>query len=725
MSNQLNFQIGVETQGLDKGLGKATKSIKDFAERNKAQFERVGNAMQDIGKKASILSAAIVGAATGMLMLAKNVGNVADRLIDLSDITGMSTDAIQEFQYVAKIAGVNTEALTSAAEGLTRRLANVENEASPVNEIFKKLGVSATDLNGRLRSGGDIIEDLIPKLADMDNAQERNVLGAQLFGGAWKDLAPILGMGSEGIAQAREEAQRLGLVMSEDALQAANEFRMGMDKLTAQFEGLKNQIGAKLAPVLNNTLIPLFQNKIVPALVKVADKIGNIIDWFANLDTGVQKTVGIVGGLVAALGPVLVALGGVVKILPIIIKGFALLTGPIGLTVVAIGALTAIIVKNWDTVKRWAEDFVNYFIYLYNESLVFRAGIEAIVLQFKNMFAVGKFIFQSLWTIIKAVVGNIVAQFKLLGTILKAVFTLDFDTLKQGLKDYENAMRDNISGIVESVKRDFNELTETIVGNVETAINNVLTGKKEPVDFTSSKESEKKLKENVEKAVSDGVSAGLAGEARRPQQKAVAGGLQAGGIMGWGLQSLEQEVMKVVEFVDVQAERLRMLMEDFASAVNDLIFVSISDSFSALGDVIGNALTEGGNLLQNLGNAILKQMGQFLSSFGDLAIKYGTTALFINKASQTLFTPAGIGAATGLIAAGVALKAIGGAISSAASGGLGGSGGGGATASTPAVTSSTSFRSGIGQGNEFVFRISGRDLVSVVDANRRNTDRIG
>ena len=557
----------------------------------------------------------------------------------------------------------------------------------------------------------------------MENITERNVLGAQLFGGAWKDLAPILSMGSDGIEKAREEARSLGVVMSEDALNAANEFRQGMVKLGAQFEGMKNQIGAKLAPVLNNTLIPLFQNKIMPMLLKVSDYIIKMIEGFNNLSPTVKKIIGVVTGLVVAFGPLMAALGTVVKFLPLILKGLALLTGPIGLTVLAIAAITAIVIKNWTTVKRWAEGLINYFIDLYNESIVFRAGIEAIALNFKNMFAVGKFIFQSLWTIIKAVVSQIVNQFKLLGGVIDAVLTFSPSKLKKSLSDYRKAITENVSGIIDAVGNDFNELTDSIVGNVETAINNVLTGKKEHVKFESDKKSLEKLEGDVATAVSDGVAKGLSGEARRPQIQGIAGGLQSLGIIDINIEPLREKMREIGDLVTAEMVYLKQLMMDFDAETRELIFSSIADTFSGLGEVIGNALAEGGNVLQAIGRSILNSMGQFLSSFGDQLIKYSIAALAFDRIKKSLFSGLGTpGAAAAGIAAGVALKALGSAISAGQSGGIGG---GGATSSTPNVSSSSTFRSGATGGqNEFVFRIAGRDLVSVIDRNRQNTERI-
>lgn len=73
-------------------------------------------------------------------------------------------------------------------------------------------------------------------------------------------------------------------------------------------------------------------------------------------------------------------------------------------------------------------DVINYFIDLYNQSLVFRGAIQAIGLQFKAAWAVIKTVFGLIVNAIKAA-GSQLFGF---GQILEGIFTLSFDKMKQG-----------------------------------------------------------------------------------------------------------------------------------------------------------------------------------------------------------------------------------------------------------------------------------------------------
>jgi len=76
--------------------------------------------------------------------------------------------------------------------------------------------------------------------------------------------------------------------------------------------------------------------------------------WFASLSDGTKKTIVVVAGIAAAVGPLLLSLGGILKILPLVKAGFGLLTGamgPVGIAAIAIGAAAVLIYKNWDRLK--------------------------------------------------------------------------------------------------------------------------------------------------------------------------------------------------------------------------------------------------------------------------------------------------------------------------------------------------------------------------------------
>lgn len=102
---------------------------------------------------------------------------------------------------------------------------------------------------------------------------------------------------------------------------------------------------------------------LAPALSSISEFLGGIADKFMSLNPEQQKMILIIGGIVAAIGPLLMVLGQVAMGIKAISVAFAFLNAnPVVLAVVAIILLIAglayLIINNWDTLKQWFGTFV-------------------------------------------------------------------------------------------------------------------------------------------------------------------------------------------------------------------------------------------------------------------------------------------------------------------------------------------------------------------------------
>lgn len=91
-------------------------------------------------------------------------------------------------------------------------------------------------------------------------------------------------------------------------------------------------------------------------------------------------------------------------------------------------------------------DIINYFIELYNESVLIRAIWNGIVAGFKTTFDTLGNLFGFFIDIVKAT-----------GTALKGSFTLDFDDVKKGLSDYAAAYGNLVKAQVKDITQNFKE----------------------------------------------------------------------------------------------------------------------------------------------------------------------------------------------------------------------------------------------------------------------------
>ena len=204
----------LDQSGFKAGFVQARGEAKKFAADVSADIQKAGQGLQSFGKAMSVgVTAPVVAAGAAALVAADKLGSYADRILDLEQITGLTTDTLQEFENVARIAGVSSEVLAGAAEAVTRRLRAAGEESATFTANVQALGVSTRDANGNLRSTNDLVPEIITKLQGMSDITERNAIASQIFGRSASELAPVLGLTAQGFAEARQQARDMGQVL--------------------------------------------------------------------------------------------------------------------------------------------------------------------------------------------------------------------------------------------------------------------------------------------------------------------------------------------------------------------------------------------------------------------------------------------------------------------------------------------------------------------------------
>lgn len=215
-------EVKVILSAIDKASAVLTKAGKDIS-----GFGRTADAAV---KGLTGFSLASLGGAAAVGAVAKAVGDsikhfttYAEQVRTMSAATGMSNEEtskmIQLFDDANVDIGLFTRASrTMVAQGLQP---SVENMA---------------------------------KLADEFNALQDPVAKSQLliknFGMSGMAMGKLMAMGGDAIKEAGKQAERFGQVLDDEAIAAAEEYRLEMDDLNDAVEGVKIQIGKGLIPVM-------------------------------------------------------------------------------------------------------------------------------------------------------------------------------------------------------------------------------------------------------------------------------------------------------------------------------------------------------------------------------------------------------------------------------------------------------------------------------------------
>jgi len=292
------------------------------------------------------ITAPLLAVGAGLLYTAKKTADYAESILNMEQVTALSSATLQGFKHVADISGVSFEGLTGSIQQFSRQLPNIIKAGGPAYDAIKKLDVSIFDASGHVRDMNELFPEFINKLQDIKNVTERNSIAQQIFGRSINNLAPILGMTSEEFNKLLETGKKFA--MNDDQLNAADKFGDAVDTLKLEFMALSREMISYIIPIFQNQILPLFKKHIVPLIYQLADAVKNTIDWFMGLSSETKKFYGILLLVAIGIGPVIKGFSELLfaakAILPIIsLLNAALLSMPFLLIVAGPLALTGII----------------------------------------------------------------------------------------------------------------------------------------------------------------------------------------------------------------------------------------------------------------------------------------------------------------------------------------------------------------------------------------------
>lgn len=146
------------------------------------------------------------------------------------------------------LAGTSMDTCKGGLKKLTDAIDDANNGNKTAIERFERLGISVDDLKGKSRE--DIFGMTIEALQNVSDETERAALANDVFGKSGSELAPLLNQGADATRAALEEAEKYGMVMSNEAVAASAAFCDAQAKLQGTFTGLKNSITSEMLPSL-------------------------------------------------------------------------------------------------------------------------------------------------------------------------------------------------------------------------------------------------------------------------------------------------------------------------------------------------------------------------------------------------------------------------------------------------------------------------------------------
>lgn len=257
------LELKAQVDGYIADMKKAQRETNDNLDRIEKRGFQMGQSLKkgfDLAKAAavafygSLVYEKVSQAITAGLEYASSLGEVAQQL-------GVTTDALQEYRYAATQAGLSQDEMDQALAQLTRRAGEAASGTKAQAEAFEKLGISVRTANNEMIPTGDLIPMIADGLQKIESPAQRAAILMDLFGKSGQKLEPLLAGGSAAINNLRNAAYELGIVLSSQQIQNADDTA---DKLAA----VKTVLEANIAgAVANNT----------GAILALANALGQIV----------------------------------------------------------------------------------------------------------------------------------------------------------------------------------------------------------------------------------------------------------------------------------------------------------------------------------------------------------------------------------------------------------------------------------------------------------------
>ena len=195
---------------------------------------------------------AFVGVITGVVFSVSKLGDSIDKG---SQKMNMSAEQYQKWAYAMELSGSSIEELREGYNQMSGQISQAVNGTKESQKAFQRLGVNLKDANGNLRSTGDIFEDVVVSLQNMDNATERTALAYKLFGESVSKLNPLLNNNANFLREVVRTQNALGSQMSDNLVAQSAKFQDAIATLGQAWQGFTNLLGETFLPIIQKIVI--------------------------------------------------------------------------------------------------------------------------------------------------------------------------------------------------------------------------------------------------------------------------------------------------------------------------------------------------------------------------------------------------------------------------------------------------------------------------------------
>lgn len=232
MATDVVARLRLRAENFQREVRKAFDDVPEVADRaGRDAGTRMGSGI-GLG-----LKGAISGLALGSIV--RELGQLTMRAVDFGVELGNNARALntnveelQAYRQAGSDANVMHEKLDSGLSELLKTMVKAEGGNKDAIAAFRGLGVEMRDADGHARTTTAVMGEVIDQIRRIPDPLRQAQYGASIFGDQWKDIAPILDAGSDGLQRLTGDILKTGDALSTKEIQE-------LERINSEFERMK------------------------------------------------------------------------------------------------------------------------------------------------------------------------------------------------------------------------------------------------------------------------------------------------------------------------------------------------------------------------------------------------------------------------------------------------------------------------------------------------------